>query len=92
MATKAQIKALEDKLHVAEQISNARKVALEAVLEHNNNLSTPEGVMGHELVHQCDLAIRGMREGRTPSGNRLVEVAYGTPASCDPTTETYWSM
>ena len=87
MATKAQIAALEEKLRIAEQISEARKAALQRVVA----LASDFG-MSSELEHVCDLAIRAMREGRTPSGNRLVEVAYGTPRACDPTSELYWSM
>lgn len=89
MATKAQIKALEDRLRIAEQISEVRRKALQEALPVLRSIRT---ATAEQLSHRCDLAERGMREGRTPSGGNLVEVAIGTPLACDPTSETYWSM
>jgi hypothetical protein len=84
---KDKFKQTEEKLRIAEQISEARKKALELIAVQPRSRGLTD-----EVLHVCDLAARGMREGRTPSGGNLVEVAIGTPLSCDPTSETYWSM
>lgn len=90
MANKAQIKALEDQLRIVAEISEARRSALQGLLQALEKRTDTLDLL--DVIHRADLAARGMREGRTPSGNRLVEVAIGTPLACDPTSETYWSM
>ncbi len=35
---------------------------------------------------------KGYHRGRTVVGGVEIDVADGTPVSCDPTCETYWSM
>lgn len=78
---KGELAALRRKVEVLEMISEARKAALVSALNGDS-----------DWAHKADLAVRAVREGRTPSGGRLVEVAIGTPLACDPTSETYWSM
>ncbi len=49
----------------------------------------------HKVIvasHTADLAVVMARKVRNLMSGEMVEIAYDTPMSCDPSTETYWSM
>lgn len=78
---KGELRELRERLAIAEEVSEVRKKALEGLCRG----TTAEAWLA------ASRAIRAVRAGIAPGTGKEVEVAIGTPYSCDPTTEHYWS-
>lgn len=84
---KGELASLRERLAIAEAISEARKAALEKIL----SVVSSERRDYAEALLEADRAVRAVKAGIAPGTGAMVEVAIGTPYSCDPTTEAYWS-